>query len=76
MGVMGVAKGALRPWSPYLIFILCRQPFLQKGPYYSWVNMVTSSSKRKQWVWLLIWLKQSGNPVARFSYMHSFFEQC
>jgi len=26
---MGVAKEALGPWSPYLIFILCRQPFCQ-----------------------------------------------
>jgi len=30
----GRSQWALRPWSPYLIFILCRQPFfanLQKG---------------------------------------------
>ena len=27
--IMGVAKGALGPWSPYLIFILCHQPFCQ-----------------------------------------------
>jgi len=74
---MGVAKGALGPWSPYLISYFATNHFANfaKKSYYGWVNMVTSSSKRKHSDWLLIchfgssrnsvWLlrvKKFGNP--------------
>jgi len=35
---MGVAKGSLRPWLPYAIFILCRQAFCQRKKVILWLS--------------------------------------
>ena len=46
---MGVAKGVLGPWSPYLNLILCRQPSCQHCK-----TVLPRLSKRKHSVLLLI----------------------
>jgi len=46
------SQGALGPWTPY--FAANHFANFAKRSYYGWVNMVTTSSKRKQSVWLLI----------------------
>jgi len=72
--IMGVAKEALRPWSPYLIFI--RQ--LCKRSYYDWVDMWRHHRNANsvfdylsvilppfRTVFDYFWLKQSGNLVVQ-----------
>jgi len=52
--IMAVAKGALGPWSHFhTLPTNCFANFAKRS-YYGRVNMVMSSSKRKQSVWLLI----------------------
>jgi len=76
--MMGVAKGALGPWLPYLIFILCRPPTLQKGHTTVEWTWWRHHRNANAFVYLSVilapfgivfgyfWLKKSGNPVLAY----------